>query len=426
MTADMFADTATVEVRAGKGGDGRLSFRHEKYRAMGGPDGGDGGHGGDIILKVDHNLDTLSHYRTARLIKAQDGEFGGENRKHGRSGESAYVKVPQGTQVWEDDELLVDLTKPDQEIIIAHGGRGGFGNAHFKSSVRQAPRNAELGERGEDRKLRFELKMVADVGLVGLPNAGKSTLLSVISNAKPEIADYPFTTLVPNLGVVEVDEHGFLVADIPGLIEGASQGKGLGDEFLRHVERTAVILHLVDAGQPDVAAAYTTVQKELADYAGDIAGKPQLLVLTKMETVTPEVLESARAALARVAPERQVFEVSAQTHEGLTPLLRAAAQLVQEARQRRAEAEAEEAVPVIDTTSLPDLWHVEAEGEGVYRVTGERIEGFARRTNFDQDDAVERLRDIMRKTGVARELRRQGVQDGDTIRIGESELAWME
>jgi GTP-binding protein len=422
----MFADTATIDVRAGKGGDGRLSFRHEKYRAMGGPDGGDGGHGGHVIFRVDHNMNTLSKFRTTRLIKAEDGEIGGENRKHGRSGEHEIVKVPQGTLIWEGDQLLIDLSGPDQEAVIAQGGRGGFGNAHFKSSVRQAPRNAELGERGEERKLRLELKMVADVGLVGLPNAGKSTLLSVISNAKPEIADYPFTTLVPNLGVVEVDEDGFLVADIPGLIEGASQGKGLGDEFLRHVERTAVLLHLIDAGSEDPVASYHTIQRELAEYQVDLTAKPQILVLTKTETVAPEVLESARQALQQAAPDSQLFAISAQTHEGLVPLLRAAAVMVVQARADRAAAEAAAEVPVIDTTAIPDLWHVEVEAEGVFRVSGERIEGFARRTNFEQDDAVERLRDIMRKTGVARELRRQGAQDGDTLKIGDAELAWMD
>jgi GTP-binding protein len=422
----MFADTASIEVRAGKGGDGRLSFRHEKYRAMGGPDGGDGGHGGDIIFRVDHNLNTLSHYRNARLIKADEGEPGGGNRMHGKSGEDAIVPVPQGTQVWEGDELLVDLNTVDGEAVIAKGGRGGFGNAHFKSSTRQAPRNAELGERGESRKLRLELKMVADVGLVGLPNAGKSTLLSVISNAKPEIADYPFTTLVPNLGVVDVDDYGFLVADIPGLIEGASQGKGLGDDFLRHVERTAVLLHLIDAGSSDPAADYDVVSKELAEYQVDLSSKPRLVVLTKAETVTPEQLEKAAKAVKKANGGKQPFIISAQTHNGVLQLLRAAVELVKVARTEQERVRAEASVPVIDITTLPDVWHVTVEGEGVFRVTGDRMEGFANRTNFDQDDAVERLRDILRKTGVARELRRQGVQDGDTVRIGESEIAWIE
>jgi GTP-binding protein len=422
-----FTDTATIEVRAGKGGDGRLSFRHEKYRAMGGPDGGDGGRGGDVLFRVDHNLNTLSHYRTARLLKAEDGEPGGDNRKHGRNGADEIVKVPQGTQIWDGEHLLADLTGTADEAVIAKGGRGGFGNAHFKSSVRQAPRTAELGEAGEAKKLRLELKLVADVGLVGLPNAGKSTLLSVVSNAKPEIADYAFTTLVPNLGVTEIDDYGFLIADIPGLIEGASQGKGLGDEFLRHVERTAVLLHLIDAASLDPAADYRIIQHELTEYATDLSTRPQLLVLTKTDTVLPEQVADAQAALQAAAPDTPLHTISAQTHAGLTELLRAAAKLVKAARAERERAQAEAAMPVIDVTALPEAhWTVAADGEGAWRITGERIEGFARRTNFDQDEAVERLRDIMRKTGIARELRRQGAQDGDTLRIGPAELAWMD
>lgn len=421
----MFADTATIEVRAGKGGDGALSFRHEKYRAMGGPDGGDGGRGGDIIFRVDHNLNTLSAYRNAKLIKAENGQAGGGNRMHGKNGLDAVVKVPQGTQVWDGEQLLVDLAATDQEAVIARGGRGGFGNAHFKSSTRQAPRNAELGEPGKTYNLRLELKMVADVGLIGLPNAGKSTLLSVISAAKPEIGAYPFTTLVPNLGVVDVDDYGFLVADIPGLIEGASAGKGLGDEFLRHIERTAVLLHLIDAGSTDPAADFHVIQRELREYAVDLSAKPQLVVLTKQETVEAQQLEAARATLEKAAGQAP-FSISAQTHAGLTPLLRAAAGLVRQARAERERLEAEATVPVIDTIDRPDFWRVEPEGEGNWRITGERLEGFARRTNFEQDDAVVRLRDILRKTGVARELRRQGAQDGDRLLIGDSELAWLD
>ncbi len=428
----MFVDTATIEVRAGKGGDGRSSFRHEKYRALGGPDGGDGGRGGDVIVRVDHNLNTLAAYRNAKTIRAEAGAPGGGNRMHGKHGADAVVKVPQGTQLWEDEKLLADLTGPADEAVIARGGRGGFGNAHFKSSTRQSPRNAELGEPGETHGLRLELKMVADVGLVGLPNAGKSTLLSVISSAKPEIADYPFTTLVPNLGVVDIDDFGFLVADIPGLIEGASEGKGLGDDFLRHIERTAVLLHLVDAGSPDPAADYRTIQAELAQYQVDLSAKPQLIVITKADTVDAKALKAtvsavkkAEGAPGRAAGKTPIFTISAVAHQGLADVLRAAAKLVKTARAKREAELAEAAVPVIEAVDLPDFWRVAPEGAGVWRVTGERIEGFARRTNFEQDDAVRRLRDILAKTGVRRELMRQGAQDGDTIRIGDAELAWL-
>jgi GTP-binding protein len=422
----MFADTATIEVRAGKGGDGRLSFRHEKYRAMGGPDGGDGGRGGDIIFRVDHNLNTLSAYRNARIVKAEAGEAGGGNRMHGKNGEAIVIKLPQGTQVWEGDEIVVDLTGPEQEAVVARGGRGGYGNAHFKSSTRQTPRTAELGEPGESHQFRLELKLVADVGLIGLPNAGKSTLLSVISNARPEIADYPFTTLVPNLGVVDIDDYGFLVADIPGLIEGASQGKGLGDEFLRHVTRTAVLLHLIDAGSDSIAEDFRVIQNELHEYEASLSDKPQINVITKQETVDEEQLTAAVKAIKKITPQTPVFTISAQAHQGLKEVLRAAAVLVKSAREERAIQEAEAAVPVIDATVMPDLWHVVVEDEGIYRVTGARMEGFARRTNFDQDEAVIRLRDILHKNGVARELRRKGATEGDIVRIGDVELAWLD
>ncbi len=421
----MFTDVAQLEIRAGKGGDGRSSFRHEKYRDMGGPDGGDGGRGGNVVFVVDHNANTLSYYRTARLIAAQDGQVGRENRSRGKGGEDIIVKVPPGTQVWEDEEMLADLTTDGQTEILAKGGRGGFGNAHFISSVRQAPRTSELGELGERHRVRLELKLVADVGLVGLPNAGKSTLLSVISNARPEIGDYAFTTLVPNLGVVDHRDYTFLAADIPGLIEGASEGRGLGDEFLRHIERTAVLIQLVDAGSEDVAEDWRQVNDELAAYGHGLAEKARLIALTKTETVAPDEVAIQKKKLEKLSGG-QVFVISAQAHQGLDVLLDAAVKLVKTAREQQAAAQAEAEIPVIDTIELPDLWRVEDEGDGVFRVIGERIEGFARRTNFDQDDGVARLRDILRKTGVARGLRRAGIQDGDTIRIGESELAWLD
>lgn len=421
----MFADTAHIEIHAGKGGNGRSSFRHEKYRENGGPDGGNGGRGGDIIVRVSHNVNTLSYYRTARLISAEDGLVGGENEKQGKSGADVYIDVPLGTQLWDNDRLVADLVDDGTEIVIARGGRGGFGNSHFQSSTRQAPKVAELGEPGDAQKLRMELKLVADVGLVGLPNAGKSTLLSVISNAKPEIADYPFTTLIPNLGVVDQDDYTFLVADIPGLIEGASEGKGLGDEFLRHVERTAVIFHLVDAGNVDPAGVYKTIQKELADYTVDLSDRPQIVVLTKIETVDDKTVEAAKKKLIKVIGDRQLFTISAQAHRGLPELLRAAVVLVKAARQKREEDKAIAEVPIIDTTSMPDLWRVIQDEDGAFRVEGERIEGFALRTDFENEEGVERLRDIFRKQGIARELRKAGIVPGEIVRIGESELEWL-
>lgn len=418
----MFADTAEIEIQAGRGGNGKLSFRHEKFRAKGGPDGGDGGRGGDVLFVADHNMNTLSKYRTTRTMKAENGADGGSNRKKGRAGEDATVKVPPGTVVTDQatGEVLADLTADGQQAVVAQGGRGGFGNAHFATSVRQAPRAAELGEPGEKFRLRLELKLVADIGLVGLPNAGKSTLLSVITNAKPEIADYPFTTLVPNLGMVKHRDHEFLVADIPGLIEGASQGKGLGDEFLRHIERTAAVLHLVDAGSDDVVRDYQVIMQELGTYQVDLRDKPQVVALSKIDTVSDEQAAAAKKALEKSAGP--VLSFSSQTHHGLDALLDAAANLVEQSRAARQAAEEDE-LPVISVVDLPDVWNVEKEDDA-WRVRGRRIERFALRTNPDQPDALTRLLDIMKRMGIARELRRQGIADGDTIRIGELEMEW--
>ncbi len=418
-----FADTATIEIKAGKGGDGAASFRHEKYRAKGGPDGGDGGRGGDIIFLVDHNTSTLSAYRTARTIRAEDGQPGTGNRKHGKSGAPFTVKVPPGTQVWDGERLLADLTEDNPEAVIARGGRGGFGNAHFVSSTRQTPRTAELGEPGETFKLRLELKLVADVGLVGLPNAGKSTLLSVISGARPEIGDYAFTTLTPNLGLVKHRGESFLAADIPGLIEGASVGRGLGDEFLRHIERTAVIIQLVDATGADVAEDWRTVNNELGTYGRGISDRPRIAVLSKIDGLTKDEVNTKLADLGQAA-DRPTFAISATTHQGLEPLLDAALLEVEHSRARRAAEAAE--LPVITTTELPEVWRITPEGEHTWRITGGRLEGFARRTNFDSPEGVARLRDILRRTGVARELRRLGAEPGDTLHLGSIELDWQD
>lgn len=342
---------------------------------------------------------------------------------HGKNGEDMVIGVPQGTQISLDGELLVDLAGPDQEHIVASGGRGGFGNAHFKSSTRQAPRTAELGEPGDSFHLSLELKLVADVGIIGLPNAGKSTFLSVISNARPEIADYAFTTLVPNLGVVDVDEFGFLAADIPGLIEGASTGKGLGDEFLRHVTRTAVLLHLIDSASADPAADYGTIQNELAQYGHDLTQKPQIIVLTKQESVSADELKAAEKNLKRAVGKAEVFTISSQAHLGLLEVLRAAVAPVKIARAEQLKLQEQPDLPVIDKVTRPDRWTVVPEPGG-YRVTGARIEGFARRTDFQSPDALARLRDILTKTGVTRELNRLGAADGDEIRFGNNHLLW--
>ena len=415
-----FIDHVTIAAQAGDGGDGRTSFRHEKYVDKGGPDGGDGGHGGNIVFVASRNQNTLVQFRYHKELQAEPGEAGGKTRKHGRSGQDLRVEVPVGTIVTNaEGQTLADLTEDGQEAIVVSGGRGGFGNAHFISSVRQAPKFAEKGEAGEATDLTLELKLIADVGLVGLPNAGKSTLLSVISNARPEIADYPFTTLTPNLGVVDIDrESSLLFADIPGLIEGAAEGKGLGDEFLRHVERTAILLHLVDVTGDNVIDDYETIQNELKMYRSNLAAKRQIVVLSKIDLILPEELAVKRAAFEKVLPkDTELFAISSQAHENLQPLLYAVRAAVETERKRQAEVEPEEKdVPVLRLKDQ-SIWRVSHEGNQ-FVVTGSKIERFAVRTDFDNEEGIRRLRAIMRKQGIIHELNRQGIEPGDTVYIG--------
>lgn len=414
-----FIDHATVQVSAGSGGNGRVSWRHEKYIDKGGPDGGNGGKGGDVVLVASRNQNTLVSFRYHRELQAAPGAAGGKTRMNGRGGKDLLVPVPVGTQVMGADGLVVDLTEDGQQAVVAKGGKGGFGNSHFLSSVRQAPNFAEKGEAGETFELALELKLIADVGLVGLPNAGKSTLLSVVSNARPEIADYPFTTLTPNLGVVDIDkESSLLLADIPGLIEGAAEGKGLGDEFLRHVERTAVLLHLVDAASDDIVQDYKTIQKELKTYKVDLATKPQLVVVSKIDTITPDQLASQEKLLKKAIPKgTQLLAISSQAHQHLQELLYATRAAVEAERQREAAIETpeEEGLPVLRLAD-ETAWFVTKEG-GVFVVKGSKIDRFAGRTDYENEEAVQRLRTIMRKIGIIHELRRQGAKPGDTIRL---------
>lgn len=415
----MFIDTAIVQFKAGDGGNGIVSFRHEKFIDKGGPNGGDGGDGGDIILRASRNQNTLATFRFQKLLAAEAGKPGLKQNKHGKSGADLVVDVPVGTVVFnESKEQLADLATDGQEVIIARGGKGGFGNAHFTSSRRQTPRIAEKGEPGDELTATLELKMIADVGLVGLPNAGKSTLLATISNAKPEIADYPFTTITPNLGVVSVSkERSLLLADIPGLIEGASEGKGLGDDFLRHVERTSVLLHLVDAYQADIAAAYTTIQKELASYEVDLSEKPQIIALTKIEGLDDEMVADRIKMLRKVTPKgSDIFAISAKSKQGVQELLYALAKSV-DAQQKSAAAEETTELPVITIAEDPH-WVLEKTDTG-WRVVGQKIERFARRTDFSDTHGEQRFRDIMRKLGIMRELQRKDAVPGDKVAIGD-------
>ncbi len=417
----MFVDLAVLKVKAGDGGNGVVSFRHEKFIDRGGPDGGDGGKGGDVIFEASRNQNTLASFRFQKEVKADPGKAGTKRRKHGRNGKDHIVAVPVGTVITDENGIqLADLARDGDKAVIAKGGNGGFGNAHFVSSTRQAPKVAEKGEEGRELTVTLELKMIADVGLIGLPNAGKSTLLSVISNARPEIANYPFTTLTPNLGVVDVDkDSSLLFADIPGLIEGASEGKGLGDEFLRHVERNYVLVHLIDVYQEDIADAYKTIQGELKAYKTDLTDRPQVVVLTKIEGLDEATLNERKAELIKVIPKgTPIFAISSQSKTGLKDLLYAVRTAVHDAKAARAalEPEVDDSIPTL-TIAKEDSWHIEKVGKG-YLITGHKIERFASRTDFESYHGVQRLRDIMRKMGIWHELRRQGAELGDKITIG--------
>ena len=427
----MFIDTAKVFVQAGKGGNGNVSFRHEIYVDKGGPDGGDGGRGGDVIFEATENLNTLIDFRFKPELKAESGGNGSKANRHGKSGETLVVKVPMGTVVRRNGEIIADLTENSQRVVIAKGGDGGFGNAHFKSSVRQTPKMAELGEPGDTFEAELELKLLADVGLVGYPNAGKSTFLSVVSNARPEIADYAFTTLTPNLGVADIDDGSLLIADIPGLIEGASEGKGLGDAFLRHVERTAVLLHLIDVYTDDVAAAYKTIRNELASYSPELIRRPEVIALTKTEGLDQDIIQMQVDAVKKAAGKNaEVFAISSTAHKGTTEVLRALRKKVQAERVLLDEMEEESSdMPTISLSDsqVAEAWTVAKDEEtGYFIVSGDKIEKFARRTNFDNFEGLNRLRDIMHRMGISHELSRAGAKGDSTVVIADKEFTLVE
>ena len=341
-----FLDLAKIYIKAGDGGDGCIGFRREKFIEFGGPDGGDGGHGGDVVIACVENLNTLIDYRYQQHFKAERGINGAGRNRAGANGRDIIVKVPPGTVVLAEDQetVLAEMTEPGQRYVAAHGGNGGFGNAHFKSATNQAPRHANPGLPGEELTIWLRLKLIADAGLIGLPNAGKSTFLATVSAAKPKIADYPFTTLHPNLGVVRAGDKDFVLADIPGLIEGAHEGAGLGTRFLGHVERTQVLLHLVDGTQEDVAGAYRTVRRELKAYDGDLAKKKEIVALSKCESLDPDTLAQRLAELQKAA-RKKPFALSAVAGIGVKDVLFALAREITRSKAHDAEAAADTRKP---------------------------------------------------------------------------------
>ena len=424
-----FVDKVKVSLKAGKGGDGAVSFRHEIYIPKGGPDGGDGGKGGSIIFRADKDTGSLLDLRFTPELRAEDGKNGSGTRSAGRSGKDLIIEVPIGTICKKDGEVIADLTKDGEEAIVAKGGDGGFGNAHFKSSVRQTPMIAEVGEPGEEYEAEVELKLLADVGLVGLPNAGKSTFLSVVSNAKPEIADYPFTTIVPNLGVATIDKKDILIADIPGLIEGASEGKGLGHEFLRHVDRTSVLLHLIDVYSEDAGESYKIIRNELDKYS-DLKDRPEIVALTKCEGLDGEIIEMQKNAILRENKNVKIFIISSSAHQGLEELLRELKAVVEAKKTENKETKEKisEEIPTISlkASDYEESFSVEQREDGVFVVRGEKIEKFARRTDMENYASVNRLRDIMKKMGIRGELTSMGAKPDSIIEISGKQFTLVE
>lgn len=419
----MFVDEVKIYVRSGKGGDGMVHFHREKYVAHGGPDGGDGGRGGDVFLEVRPTLNTLSSFRYKSRFHADDGGKGGPDNMSGRSSKELVIPVPPGTLVYDDatGELLADLVEPGQRFLVAKGGRGGRGNQHFATSNRQAPRIAEKGEPGEERHMRLELKLIAHIGIVGMPNAGKSSLLAAVTNAKPKIANYPFTTLEPNLGVVELDmDTTMILADIPGLVEGAHMGVGLGDAFLRHIQRTRVLIHVIDGTGEDPLADFSQINSELALFDPTLGEKPQVVAFNKMDM--PEAQE--RWPKVKAALEEHGYEpmaISALTRENLTPLLWRAHELLQTAPQPQPVVQT---MPVYRPEADPRAFTIERTDDGGYRVRGESIERAAKMTYWEESAGIVRFQRLIETLGIDHALRKAGIQEGDTVYIGDYELEW--
>lgn len=423
-------DEVTIHVQAGDGGNGAVAFRREAYVPRGGPNGGAGGRGGDVILRADRHVNTLLPFRHKKHFKAGKGKNGSGKDQNGAYGKAEIIRVPAGTVVRDNEtgEVLADLLKQGQELTVVKGGRGGRGNAAFVSSTNRAPHFSERGEKGQARDLRLELKLIADIGVVGKPNAGKSTFLASVTAARPKIADYPFTTLIPNLGVAEVDDRSVVLADIPGLIEGAHTGSGLGDRFLKHIERTRVLIHLLDGSASEPLSDFDIINAELAQYNPALADKPQIVGFNKMDLPDAQAnLPKVKRALAK--RDIEVIPISAATGEGVRELLQRAV-LVLDSLPTHLEPAPQETIPVFRPQPNEEDFTVAREGSQagvqIFRVRGIKAERVAQMTNWDQDDGVQRTHRVFQAMGVNDALRRAGVRDGDLVRFGDVEVEWGE
>jgi GTP-binding protein len=430
----MFVDEATIEVKGGDGGNGIVAFRREKYMPMGGPSGGDGGSGGNVIIFADAHRKTLIELSRQRHHKGERGRHGEGSRRKGRGGKDVLIPVPIGTQIFnkETKELLADLKVPNQKYIVARGGMGGRGNPHFSSAARHAPKFAEMGGKGEELTVLLTLKLLADVALIGLPNAGKSTLISSISAAKPKIADYPFTTLTPNLGVVKLDAaHIFVAADIPGLIRGAHKGSGLGHQFLKHIERAPVFVHLVDPLQPNAFRNFLAINRELKMWKRELIDRPQLVALTKADLIDEETRPQVDAIKERfISIGCEVFEISAATHIGLEPLIWRAMHYVEIERERIANEPTEE--PVILTKAQIDkpleIKEIArfADGQSEWEVTGGPLERLLGRFDMDNSEARLYVHRILERNGILTQMQNAGVKYGDLVHLDELAFEFQE
>jgi len=443
----MFCDEVTINVEAGSGGDGMNSFRRVLYNAKGGPDGGNGGQGGNVVLRGDANLNTLHSYRSAKFYKASPGVNGGKNHCAGATGEDCVLLVPLGTKVYDahSGEQIVDILSETEDFVVARGGRGGFGNSHFKTSVRQAPNFAELGEPGEVLDIRMELQLVADVSIIGVPSAGKSTLISVLSDAKPKIAEYHFTTIVPNLGVVATDRFGlakddsFVICDVPGLIKGASDGKGLGIQFLRHIKRSNVFVHLLDISRDDFIEEYEIILSELKNFDPSLLSRPMLVVFNKADVLGPELVEEQIKLFNQKYPEVETMTVSAVAHMGLKPLVTKLKVLVDENKTNFVEEVVDRQhvvyepqvqdprlirVEKTESVSAIDKYTEQEYQAQVYEVFGKRIEQIVIMSDFNNHEALARVYDVLGKMDVYPILRKQGIQLGDIIRIANKDIIY--